>query len=483
MTRAERRRQSRQAVRTEPVQINAKYLGEPSLLFCGGREHVSQQHGITRFGPRSLDLPRHPQQIRIGFVGSGKSIGSAMSWIRSCAQGVAGQGQLLDFPGFDIDRGFFCGLTLDESLSEVITTHELNDVKKPRLRRDQFQSVIDLISDKVRLLSQRDSPPTYVVLAIPDELLENYRVVDFVDKELGAVHRDLRRAMKAELMKHRLPTQILLQRVSEAAAGAVNVDHKSRCAWNFFTGLYFKAGGIPWAPSGLQAGTCYVGISFYRPLGDKTGRVRTSVAQAFDEHGEGIVLRGQDFAWDESQYGRSPHLDHDSAFALVDMVLRRYSAEMKQAPARVVVHKTSRFWEDEREGFLDALRQVRHVDLIAVTPTSAIRLVRAGQYPPLRSTRFRVGELSYLYTTGFLSALGVYPHGHVPSPLQVADHVGDTDLDRLLWDILVLSKMNWNSAGFAGLMPITIRFSRLVGDIMREIPSDREPEPQFRYYI
>ena len=76
-----------------------------------------------------------------------------------------------------------------------------------------------------------------------------------------------------------------------------------------------------------------------------------------------------------------------------------------------------------------------------------------------------------------------YPHGHVPSPLQVADHVGDADMDQLLWELLVLSKMKWNSAGFAGLIPITIRFSRLVGDIMREIPPDREPEPQFRYYI
>ena len=30
---------------------------------------------------------------------------------------------------------------------------------------------------------------------------------------------------------------------------------------------------------------------------------------------------------------------------------------------------------------------------------------------------------------------------------------------------------------------VTLRFSRLVGDIMREIPSNREPEPQFKYYI
>lgn len=42
-------------------------------------------------------------------------------------------------------------------------------------------------------------------------------------------------------------------------------------------------------------------------------------------------------------------------------------------------------------------------------------------------------------------------------------------------DSLILTKMNWNSANFSGLMPITIRFSKLVGDILREIPADEEP--------
>ncbi|HYG09355.1 MAG TPA: hypothetical protein VD835_05235 [Pyrinomonadaceae bacterium] len=43
--------------------------------------------------------------------------------------------------------------------------------------------------------------------------------------------------------------------------------------------------------------------------------------------------------------------------------------------------------------------------------------------------------------------------------------------------------MNWNSANFSGLMPITIRFSRLVGDILREIPIDKEPQPKYKYYM
>jgi len=34
-----------------------------------------------------------------------------------------------------------------------------------------------------------------------------------------------------------------------------------------------------------------------------------------------------------------------------------------------------------------------------------------------------------------------------------------------------------------GYGPITIKFSELVGDVLREIPPDREPLPQFKFYI
>jgi hypothetical protein len=30
---------------------------------------------------------------------------------------------------------------------------------------------------------------------------------------------------------------------------------------------------------------------------------------------------------------------------------------------------------------------------------------------------------------------------------------------------------------------VTLRFAELVGDIMKEIPTDREPLPQFKFYI
>jgi hypothetical protein len=67
--------------------------------------------------------------------------------------------------------------------------------------------------------------------------------------------------------------------------------------------------------------------------------------QAFDEHGEGLVLRGHDFEWDAEKEGsRSPHLTESQAYDLIQMVLARYRQEMKQTPRRVVVHKTSQYW-------------------------------------------------------------------------------------------------------------------------------------------
>jgi hypothetical protein len=69
-----------------------------------------------------------------------------------------------------------------------------------------------------------------------------------------------------------------------------------------------------------------------------------------------------------------------------------------------------------------------------------MRLLRHGEYPPQRGTLYSVGDRSYLYTTGTLAATGLYPHWHVPGPLQISDHVGDSSYEHLLHNILLLTK-------------------------------------------
>jgi hypothetical protein len=74
---------------------------------------------------------------------------------------------------------------------------------------------------------------------------------------------------------------------------------------------------------------------------------------------------------------------------------------MGQLPARLVLHKSPRYWPDERRGFESALPgRVRRYALLALEPQAAVRLLTESKYPALRGTRFSVGDLDFLYTTG-----------------------------------------------------------------------------------
>lgn len=463
--------------------LSADWIEEPSLRFANDHGHVDPKTGIPLYGPRSLGTFRHKREVHVGVIGTSESADFARRYYEQASGGVDGDDAHTPFPGYRADRGFRCDLVFDPKLIEPITRSEHQDILSIKKGRERFEKLLLILELKLRLLTQKDHPLDYIVFALPTDLYQRCKTVDYVEKGVGHVHRDLRRAFKAMAMQYQKPTQILLDSTTGLTDSKRALDHPSVVAWNLFTGLYFKIDGLPWGPAALPSGSCYIGISFFRPMGESS-TLRTSVVQAFDENGEGLVLRGHRFHWDERQHGKSPHLSEDLSEKLISMVMDRYKAEQKQLPKRVVIHKTSRYEPQERAGFEAALKSRGCLyDLVSLNPTSSNRLLRAGQYPPLRGTLFSTGAISYLYTTGYLPALGKYPHGHVPSPLQVADHVGDTAKADLLREVMTLTKMNWNSANMEGSMPITLRFARLVGDVLREVPTDREPQPKYKFYM
>jgi hypothetical protein len=467
---------------TQGPSLTCKYFDEPALSFANGGENIDPKLGIARFGPKSLDIPeRHPSKFRVGFIGTADSVDKAREWIEINSRGVSGDDAHPSFPGCEKDRGFHTQLEFSAGWVEQLNRGELDSIRGTRNKISKFETTLELLDEKMKLLSRKDLAPEYVVIALPDELRNACGVVNYA-KGAADIHRDLRRALKALAMKYRLVTQL----VDPATIEFRDPDNPTKIAWNFFTGLYFKAGGMPWGPIGLAPASCYVGISFYRGLNASDPKIHTSLVQAFDEYGEGLVLRGPDFLWDvEKHQTHTPHLRAEDTFKLIGMVLDRYQEEMKQQPQRVVIHKSSRWWDEEAAGCREALKgRVGRYDLVALQKQDDVRLLPASKYPALRGTKFTVGEIDYLYTTGFIAELGQFHGVHVPAPVQIADHIGyDTPRETILKEILILTKMNWNSSRLGGLMPITLKFSRLVGEIMREIPSDREPLPQSKYYM
>jgi hypothetical protein len=345
--------------------------------------------------------------------------------------------------------------------------------------------------------------PDVLVCAPPFELLQavrGERPRDNEDPEGGKPDGHIRAEpqydfhdlLKARTLPLRIPLQLVwphtydpskrLRQKRNAERVQGQQDEATR-AWNLHTALYYKAGGIPWRliRDATQFTACCVGISFYRSLeGD---RLLTSVAQVFNERGNGVVVRGGQATI--SRDDRQPHLDEAGAAGLLASALATYRNEHGNLPARVVLHKTSLYSDAERAGFRGAADQagVGYIDFMSFDD-SYTRLFRNGEHPPLRGTLLSPGgPLHVLYTRGSVDFFKLYPGSYVPMP--VLFRCDDTEqTPRFLGqEILGLTKMNWNSTQFDGRWPITVRAARQVGEIVRYVSEAGRIEASYCHYM
>ncbi|MFE4757914.1 hypothetical protein ACFRIB_48385 [Streptomyces mirabilis] len=335
-----------------------------------------------------------------GFIGTAES-----TWLSRAAEGVDGDDEHHPFCGFQPDGPFASRLRTDGPEAKI-TAAEIRAVTADRRRRlDGFNQLLDVIDDRLRRLAGLDAPPSVVFITLPSEISKRYWAVHQRNRGVETVW-NLRAGIKARAMHRGLRTQLLQQETveSDLDAHTSDLEHHADLAWNLFTAIYFKAGGFPWTPVGLAEGTCHLGVTFYRQHGERS-TMRTSVAQAF-------VLRGSPFEW-KSKW---PHPPVEEASRLISDVIGRYKQTMGRTPPHIVIHKQSRFFPEEREGFEDALSSYEY-DLVALAPATGVRMMRHGEYPPSRGTYVSLGDRRYLYTIGYVPSLGCYPHGHVLAPV------------------------------------------------------------------
>ena len=505
--------------------LKIERIPEPFLLFHQGQPHTDPKVGLRQFGPSGLSITgSHRAQIGLGYVGTGKTNDLAKKWVDRCATPIAGSSDLRkktlfpDFPGFSLDSPFRSSFVWNTGWDQTISSSEITSLLAISDRRIRFEHAINLVSDKVRLLAETDNAPDVILCALPEEIVDScwsiggageragspkmspvdrwlFRMVERARKsgqqllpgvfpELDAqptdlLYRNFRRALKARTMRWKVPTQLIVQSSLEERGG---LQPAATRAWNMCVALYYKAGCTPWKLQVLQPGSCYIGVSFYQ-VASHDRYVQSSLSQVFSDSGEGVVLRGEKFSWDPVKQGRAPHLSSEHAKRLVKNAISHYEKLVGTAPKRVVVHKTSKYWEDELNGFREGLAAVKLYDLVALYQ-SGVRAFRLGAYPPLRGTKIRVADSTdFLYTTGYIEELGTYPQSYVPEPLQIVEHFGDSPTDVLCSEILGLTKMNWNTSDFSSGLPITIRFARKIGDILQEIPDGETPDPRYRFYM
>lgn len=469
------------------------HVNEPRLEFFEGT-HICPRRGITTYGVYDQCSLTRRKSILLGAIGTSKDLEDFASLLERMKSPINGVGEghkgnlFPDFCGFNNETGFHAELVFNQDLARPLRQLDIEKIIKIQNRAQRIEEAINLYYEEIKFLAQNRSVDVIVCVlskSIFDAVSKEATVEDEEKLEASIeVQSELnfRRALKAKSMYLGKPLQLL--RAESLISGSKGQQDDATKAWNLATALYYKAGATnPWRleKSEGQPLSCALGISFYRSRDRKT--LNTSLAQVFDELGNGLILRGTPVHLEKED--RVPKLSEDQSYTLFKAALEEYRNAMRTYPGRVVVHKTSNFSDPEMSGFMSAAYDLRidTVDFVTVMD-SRLRLFRNGGYPPFRGTSLVLDEQhQLLYTRGSIWYYKTYPGMYIPQPLELRVVRSEQSPTFLAKEIMGLTKMNWNNTQLDGKYPITLSCARKVGEIMKYLEENDRPQIRYGYYM
>ena len=478
--------------------MRATIFDEPSLDFGHGGSHQDPRAGVADYGPVDLGTPAALTLIRVGLVGPGEAISGARCWLERCREPIEAKANnryprlFRGFPGFNPESSFRSELVFDDTWTRTIPKRQLERILTKPVNLATAECV-DVYRREITDLSDKGAVDV-IVVARPDEL-EDDVPAENVDESAG-VHPtrvDFHDLLKASSLDCGIPLQVIRSTTWDPARETAksrslrspSIQDEATRAWNLHTALYYKAGGVPWRVRrhSSDLDSLYVGVSFFHST--DRDEVHTSVAQVFDERGEGVVVRGGPAA--RNKQDRQPHLRRPDAEDLLSTALDTYQREHHHFPARVVLHKTSQFDDEELTGFEAAAdqRHINHLELLWIVDASeGTRLFRNGDHPVLRGTFATIADGRHiLYTRGSVDLYRLYPGMYIPTPLGIRPAMTELSIETLAEEILALSKMNWNQSQLDGRLPITLSASKKVAGIMKNLPGRQPASSRYAMYM
>ena len=280
---------------------------------------------------------------------------------------------------------------------------------------------------------------------------------------------------------------------------AISYDCQASVMWRIGLAIYAKAGGVPWKLAEADPETAYIGISYsVRGAESDLPRFVTCCSQVFDSDGAGLEFVAYDAREVDVQQD-NPFLSQNEMFRVMtrsmDLYRRRHAG---RSPTRVMVHKSTEFKREERDGCLEALRVCEAVDLVQVVEHVDWRGVRIdgegrgkgtpARFPVPRGTVLPVGDReALLWNHG--DARGVTARSYfqgsrsTPRPLRLVRHAGHGSWDDTAQAILGLSKMNWNNDALYDQLPVTMSYAKVLSRVVKRIPHLRRSPYQFRFFM
>lgn len=500
---------------------NLEYIDEPLLRFGYAQNATHPRDGLFLFGP--LKSKENPATMRIGIIGTRPGLADYRRWASDIRVGIPSPEpnrlHHRSWPGFETVFG--TRWPAEPLVSLEVDADRLSAIIRYDNRQKALYEAVELFVKPIEEhIRQSEAPPILWFVIVPEDVYRYGRASatipatervragglpasvalrDLRDgtpslfpnerRELATIYRfepNFHHQLKARLLKHRAVLQLVRGSTLTLgnSHGPRNREDPATVAWNLCTTSFFKASGRPWTIARNRPGVCYVGLVY--KLQDREGRRSNACcgAQMFLDSGEGLVFRGAVGPW-YSTTTKEYHLDTENAAELMNLVVKAYRKLRGGSPTELFIHSKTRFNRDEWKGFSSTVPSSTKLVGIRLRPrTSDIKLFSGGTQAILRGTAYVVNRhLGYLWTTGYTPQLGTYPGWETPSPMLVEVSRGDADLLTVMEDVMALTKLNFNSSGYADGQPVTLKFADAIGEILTAGPVEDFPPLPFRHYI
>jgi len=146
---------------------------EPLLEFGGGGTSSDIRYGLLRFGPVDAGTAKAKDVVRLGFVGTPKTIAAFSTWMQQCGAGVPGDDPLNPnfaprFPGLDPKVGFRCRFATDPSWVAEVTDNELKVEAK---QAGAVTKLADFFHLRIKALFELSAARPDVAICLPPDLV------------------------------------------------------------------------------------------------------------------------------------------------------------------------------------------------------------------------------------------------------------------------------------------------------------------------
>ena len=487
-------------------------------MFGYGQRAVHPKDGLFLYGPLE---DRKPAEMRVGVIGTESGLARYQRWLTSVQNYIAPFKSALfhaAFPGFEAT--FRTAWPVDPVAQIVVPDEELRTRIRLTDRYDAlFQTVESYSSRLSKHAREEEVQPIFWVVVIPEEIWQWGRPKSTVPKEervrsdlpfpkrvakkiletgslfpeeveaaqLYRYEKNFHNQLKARLLEDKIVIQIVRETTltpGDWNQSARSLQDPATVAWNLCTTAFYKAQGKPWRLADVRPGVCYVGLVFKLDQSATDNRHACCGAQMFLGSGEGVVFRGRIGPW-YSEERNEFHITKTDAKQLIKDVVAAYEAQHCQPPKELFIHGKARFDQEEWEGFQAGVPDSTDMVAVRIRKTSDLKVYRPGIRPVIRGTGVVVNDFrGFLWASGFVDRFGTYLGWEVPKPLLIDVHRGQADIQRVMADVMALTKLNYNACIYGDGLPVTLRFADAVGEILTAAPlGDSTPPLPFHHYI